>query len=132
MRKYIYSLLFALLAVSVPLEVVAQDSTPPTAPGNVKVDLAGTRFVRLSWDAATDDSGSVTYEVEEDDVTPPHSVSGPEWISPVANLLPETVLPSSTVESHSKPWAEHQLYHRPIAELTKSDRRYKPKEDLPE
>lgn len=28
--------------------------------------------------------------MEEDDVTPPHSVSGPEWISPAANLLPET------------------------------------------
>jgi len=90
MRKFIYAVLLALLAVSVPVEVVGQDTTPPTAPGNVKVDLAGTRFVKLSWDAATDDSGSATYEVEEDDITPPHSVSGPEWTSPVANLLPET------------------------------------------
>ena len=90
MRKCIYAVLLALLAVSVPVEIAGQDTTPPTAPENVKVDLAGTRFVRLTWDAATDDSGSVTYEVEEDGVTPPMSVSGPEWTSPVANLLPET------------------------------------------
>lgn len=90
MQKYIHIPLLALLAASVPLDVVGQDATPPTAPGNVKVDLAGTRFVTLSWDASTDDSGSVTYEVEEDDVTPPYTATGPAWTSPVANLLPET------------------------------------------
>ena len=36
------------------------------------------------------------------------------------------MLPSSTVESHRNPWAEQQSYHRPIAELTKSDQRNKP------
>ena len=90
MYKHIHVLLITLLVLSVPTEIIAQDTSPPTAPGNVKVDLAGTRFVKLSWDAATDDSGSVTYEVEEDGATPPHSVSDPEWTSPVANLLPET------------------------------------------
>jgi hypothetical protein len=44
MRKFIYTILLGLLAVSVPVEVVGQDTTPPTAPGNVKVDLAGTRL----------------------------------------------------------------------------------------
>lgn len=104
MRKCIYAVLLALLAVSVPVEIAGQDTTPPTAPENVKVDLAGTRFVRLTWDAATDDSGSVTYEVEEDGVTPPMSVSGPEWTSPVANLLPETS-PIATACARSTPLA---------------------------
>ena len=90
MRKCIYSVLLALLAVSVQVDVAGQDSTPPTAPGNVSVALAGTRFVTLTWDASTDDSGAVTYEVEEDGVTPAYSVNGPEWTSPNANLLPET------------------------------------------
>lgn len=89
MKTTTYLTLLALLAVALPSQVVGQDATPPSAPGNVRVDLAGTRFVRLAWDAATDDSGPPSYEVEEEGVTPPHAVSGLQWTSPVANLLPE-------------------------------------------
>ena len=88
--KYIYAVLVLILTVTTSVDIVGQDTSPPTAPGNVRVDLAGTRFVRLAWDAATDDSGAVTYEVEEVDAMTSYSVSDTEWTSPVANLAPES------------------------------------------
>jgi hypothetical protein len=64
------------------------DTTPPTAPGNAKVALSGARFVKLTWGAATDDSGRVGYEVEKDGATPPLLVNALEWTD--TGLLPES------------------------------------------
>jgi hypothetical protein len=91
MRKYIHRPLLALFGIAAlfgPASAAGADTTPPTAPGNAKVAVAGTRFVRLTWDAATDDSGSVSYEVEEDGVSPAQAVSGLEWTD--IALAPET------------------------------------------
>ena len=64
------------------------DTVAPTAPGNAKAALVGARVVKLTWDAATDNSGRVGYEVEKDGQTPPLLVSGQEWTD--SGLLPET------------------------------------------
>ncbi len=91
MRKTIYAtllILFGMAGAVGPATAAGPDTTPPTAPGNAKVAVAGTRFVRLAWDAATDDSGSVSYEVEEDGVSPAQAVSGLEWTD--IALAPET------------------------------------------
>ena len=45
------------------------DTTPPTNPANV-AGSAGARFASITWDAATDDSGRVGYEVEIDGGAP--------------------------------------------------------------
>ncbi len=64
------------------------DTTAPTAPGNAKAALSGARFVKLTWDAATDDSGRVGYEVEKDGQTPPLLVNALQWTD--TGLLPDT------------------------------------------
>ena len=46
------------------------DSTAPTNPGNVTAASVGARFATITWDAATDDSGRVGYEVEVDGGAP--------------------------------------------------------------
>ena len=46
------------------------DTTAPTNPGNVAAASVGARFATITWDAATDDSGRVGYEVEVDGGTP--------------------------------------------------------------
>ena len=64
------------------------DTVAPTVPGNTKAALVGARVIKLTWDAATDNSGRVGYEVEKDGQTPPQLVSALEWFD--RGLLPET------------------------------------------
>ncbi|HOQ23770.1 MAG TPA: fibronectin type III domain-containing protein [Bacillota bacterium] len=42
------------------------DTTPPSVPGQLKVAGTGSHTVRLSWAAATDNSGHVKYEIYRD------------------------------------------------------------------
>ncbi len=50
----------ALQLVAAPL-----DNAAPTTPSNLAAELVGANFVRLKWDAATDNSGAILYyEVE--------------------------------------------------------------------
>ena len=42
------------------------DRTPPTAPGGLRVGDAPTGFVRVSWQASTDDVGPVAYRLYQD------------------------------------------------------------------
>lgn len=44
----------------------ATDSSPPTAPANLKTGTISAGKVTLTWDPATDDSGRVGYNVERD------------------------------------------------------------------
>lgn len=67
-----------LLVVTTP-----RDTTPPSAPGNVRVDNVTASQVSLSWDASTDDSGPVDlYQVS---------------VSPVAGNVVPTGATSATV-----------------------------------
>ena len=40
------------------------DTTPPNAPGNLQAAAGGTKRIDLTWVAATDDGGDVSYRVE--------------------------------------------------------------------
>ncbi len=64
------------------------DTQRPTAPGNVRIVFEGTRLARIAWEAATDNSGSVVYEVEKDGANPPLRVDALEWSD--GGLLPGT------------------------------------------
>ncbi|MBI2949937.1 MAG: hypothetical protein HYY23_20075 [Verrucomicrobia bacterium] len=46
--------------------VSVTDSSPPTAPANLASASVGSRRVSIKWDAATDDSGKVAYNVQRD------------------------------------------------------------------
>ena len=43
---------------------VPPDTTPPNAPGNLQAAAGGTKRIDLTWVAATDDGGDVSYRVE--------------------------------------------------------------------
>jgi chitodextrinase len=51
------------------------DTTPPTAPGNLRVVSASDVDIVLAWNASTDDSGSVNYAVFFDDNPTPFLTS---------------------------------------------------------
>src|SRR5215211_677716 len=86
------------------------DKTPPTTPTNLHATSVGQTSVTLAWDASTDNSGSVSYSVNEDGqgFTVPQGQTSYtiDWLSPgrtytfyvVArdNSLNES-LPSNTV-----------------------------------
>lgn len=54
--------------VKLTTEAVAVDSVPPTMPANLRAVEVGAGRVLVQWDAATDNSGKVAYEVERDGV----------------------------------------------------------------
>ena len=94
MRKTILAAFFLLVGMTthaggnihLSSTAVVADTQPPTAPGNLRVVFEGTRLVRLAWDAATDNSGVVAYEVEKDGVSPPLHLDALEWVD--VGLLP--------------------------------------------
>ncbi|AKZ54069.1 putative sugar hydrolase [Streptomyces ambofaciens ATCC 23877] len=67
---------------------VADDSAP-TRPGGVRGRVVGSRAVQLTWSAATDDRGVVSYDVHQGD-TKVHSVGGGQTAAVVTGLRPGT------------------------------------------
>ncbi|MGW8064259.1 fibronectin type III domain-containing protein [Streptomyces ziwulingensis] len=67
---------------------VADDSAP-TRPGDVHGRVAGSRAVQLTWSAATDDRGVVSYDVHQGG-TKVHSVGGGQTAAVVTGLRPGT------------------------------------------
>jgi chitodextrinase len=53
----------AVLAVSAAPAAAALDRTPPTTPGNFRVTAKTQSSVSVAWNASTDNSGSVRYDV---------------------------------------------------------------------
>jgi chitinase len=53
----------AVLALSAAPAAAALDRTPPTKPGNFRVTAKTQTTVSLAWNASTDNSGSVKYDV---------------------------------------------------------------------
>lgn len=49
--------------------VVSDDQSPPSVPANLRARFTGSHIVGLEWDAATDDSGRVVYEIDRDGTT---------------------------------------------------------------
>ncbi|MFF5445526.1 fibronectin type III domain-containing protein [Streptomyces sp. NPDC012888] len=76
-------------AVTTPADLPL-DHRPPTAPASAAGSPAGPRTVRLSWSAATDDSGVTAYDVYRDGVRI-HSVAGTETGTRLTGLRPDTV-----------------------------------------
>ncbi|CAL9598289.1 hypothetical protein SUDANB6_05399 [Streptomyces sp. enrichment culture] len=68
---------------------VAADRSAPTRPGRVRGRAVGGRAVRLSWSAARDDRGVVSYEVHQDG-TKVHGVGGGRTAAVVTGLRPGT------------------------------------------
>ncbi|MCW1099268.1 fibronectin type III domain-containing protein [Streptomyces sp. RS2] len=66
-----------------PAEVA--DDSAPTRPGNVHGRAAGSRAVQLTWSAAKDDRGVVSYDVYQGD-TKVHSVGGAQTAAVVTGL----------------------------------------------
>jgi hypothetical protein len=56
--------------------VSVTDASPPTAPSNLKATAVHSRRIKLTWDAGTDDSGRVAYEIDRDGTLLPGFVSG--------------------------------------------------------
>ncbi|GHB39674.1 hydrolase [Streptomyces viridiviolaceus] len=67
----------------------AADRSAPTRPPGARGRAAGSRAVQLTWSAATDDRGVVSYEVYQGD-TRIHSVGGGQTATVVAGLRPGT------------------------------------------
>ncbi|MFF9059672.1 fibronectin type III domain-containing protein [Streptomyces sp. NPDC014882] len=67
----------------------AADRSAPTRPGSATGRAAGSRAVRLSWTAATDDRGVVSYDVLQGG-TKIHSVGGNQTATVVTGLRPGT------------------------------------------
>jgi hypothetical protein len=68
--------LAALLAATpAAIAQTEADTTPPTAPGNLRVVSASDVDIVLAWNASTDDSGSVNYAVFFDDNPTPFLTS---------------------------------------------------------
>ncbi|MGV9943890.1 fibronectin type III domain-containing protein [Streptomyces sp. NPDC003401] len=68
---------------------VAADRSAPTRPGGATGRAAGGRAVQLSWTAATDDHGVVSYDVFQGG-TKIHSVGGNQTATLVTGLRPGT------------------------------------------
>jgi len=56
--------------------VAVTDAAPPTAPTNVKAIAQHARRIKLTWDAGTDDSGRVAYEIERNGTLLPGYATG--------------------------------------------------------
>ncbi|MET9253980.1 fibronectin type III domain-containing protein [Streptomyces sp. NPDC003717] len=67
----------------------AADRSAPTAPGALRARAAGDRAVQLTWTAARDDRGVVSYEVRQGGAKV-HSVSGAQTATVVTGLRPGT------------------------------------------
>ncbi|MEW2267593.1 fibronectin type III domain-containing protein [Streptomyces sp. NPDC047853] len=67
---------------------VADDSAP-SRPGGVRGRVVGSRAVQLSWSAATDDRGVVSYDVHQGG-SKVHSVGGGQTAAVVTGLRPGT------------------------------------------
>jgi hypothetical protein len=61
------------------------DIEPPTAPTNLKAAELGARRVKLTWGAATDNSGRVAYQLEKDGTVLPAFLTATEYIDTVVN-----------------------------------------------
>ncbi|MFF5801258.1 fibronectin type III domain-containing protein [Streptomyces albogriseolus] len=68
---------------------VRADTAPPTGPGDLEGRAAGSRAVQLSWAAARDDRGVVSYTIYQGD-SPIHSVGGNQTAAVVTGLRPGT------------------------------------------
>ena len=53
--------------MNTPVDINAQDTTPPTAPGSLTATDAGAGQVHLSWQASTDNVAVASYLVERED-----------------------------------------------------------------
>ncbi|TQL18736.1 fibronectin type III domain-containing protein [Streptomyces sp. SLBN-134] len=67
----------------------AADDTAPTRPADLRGRAAGSRAAQLSWSAATDDRGVVSYDVYQGG-TKIHSVGGNQTATVVTGLRPGT------------------------------------------
>jgi len=67
----------------------ASDDTAPTRPADLEGRAAGSRAAQLSWSAATDDRGVVSYDVYQGG-TKIHSVGGNQTATVVTGLRPGT------------------------------------------
>ncbi|GAA0628989.1 fibronectin type III domain-containing protein [Streptomyces thermocarboxydovorans] len=67
----------------------AADRSAPTRPGRLRGRAAGARAVQLSWSAAKDDRGVVSYEIHQGG-TKVHSVGGGQTAAVVTGLRPGT------------------------------------------
>ena len=65
------------------------DRTAPSAPGDVRGRAVGSRSVQLSWSAAKDDRGVVSYDIHQGG-TKIHSVGGNQTATVVTGLRPGT------------------------------------------
>ncbi|MDN3268081.1 fibronectin type III domain-containing protein [Streptomyces sp. MA15] len=65
------------------------DTRPPTAPGDLEGRAAGSRAAQLSWSAARDDRGVVSYDLYQGR-TKIHSVGGNQTAAVVTGLRPGT------------------------------------------
>ncbi|MCI3279287.1 fibronectin type III domain-containing protein [Streptomyces cylindrosporus] len=68
---------------------VAADGRAPTVPGGARGRVVGSRAVQLSWSAATDDTGVVSYDVYQGG-SKIHSVGGAQTATVVTRLRPGT------------------------------------------
>ncbi|GIJ43592.1 hypothetical protein Val02_04780 [Virgisporangium aliadipatigenens] len=55
--------LAAATALASPAAAASGDRTPPTTPTNLRLHSAGHTWLYLAWDASTDNSGTVMYDV---------------------------------------------------------------------
>jgi trimeric autotransporter adhesin len=100
-----------------------RDSVAPSVPGNFRSSTASTGGLKLSWDAATDNAGSVRYEVLRDDrviatttglsyIDTAGTVPANYWVRAIDNggnrsatstrvsvLAPDTVAPTASITS---------------------------------
>ncbi|MGY1524255.1 fibronectin type III domain-containing protein [Streptomyces sp. MN3] len=65
------------------------DTAPPTAPGDLEGRAAGSRAAQLSWTAARDDRGVVSYDIYQG-TSKIHSVGGNQTAAVVTGLRPGT------------------------------------------
>lgn len=67
MRGITIATLAMLGATMAPVPAIASgDTAPPSTPGNFRVTELSHTWLRLAWNASTDNSGSVRYEVKLD------------------------------------------------------------------
>ena len=68
---------------------VAADRVAPSRPGGLRGRAVGSRSVQLSWSAASDDRGVVSYDIHQG-ATKIHSVGGNQTAAVVTGLRPGT------------------------------------------
>ncbi|MFF3372297.1 fibronectin type III domain-containing protein [Streptomyces sp. NPDC002680] len=65
------------------------DTTAPTRPGRTRAETTGSRSVRLSWDASTDDRNVASYDIHQG-AARIHTVAGDRTTAVVTGLRPGT------------------------------------------